>query len=186
VPRDLFDIGASWAVFQRKYVPETQRDTHWRAIRAGERVRIINHMVAGRLLPGDVVRLLRRLDAGYAEGLVRQRGGAHLLRSASEPFRPFPTAARKSTVLSGRVWQRSRMRADAAKRVRAGEIVTLILLSPTALFHRVRFHPDGYWEQIGGLFGRSDRTDRLIAFHSFATRVARESRRVADQRLIMG
>jgi len=186
VPRDLFDIGASWAVFQRKYVSESKRDSHWRAIRASERVRIIYHMVAGRLLPGDVVRLLRRLDVGYAEGLVRQRGGAHLLRSAAAPFTPFPAVKRKSTVVSGRIWQRSRLRAEAAKRVWAGEIVTLILLSPTALFHRVRFHPDGYWEQIGGLFGRSDRTDRLIAFYSFATRIARESRRVADQRLIMG
>ena len=31
VPRDLFDIGASWAVFQRKYVPHAERITHWRA-----------------------------------------------------------------------------------------------------------------------------------------------------------
>lgn len=185
VPRDLFDIGASWAVFQRKYVPESRREAHWRALRAAERVRITNHMVAGRLLPGDVARLLGRLDTGYAHGLVRRRGGAHLSQSAAGPFRLFPAAARDSTVVSGRVWQQSRLRAEAARRVRAGEIVTLILLSPTALFHHVRFHPDGYWEQRGGLFGRSDRTDRLIAFHSFSTRIARESRRVADQRLIM-
>ena len=77
VPRDLFDIGASWAVFQRKYVPQTEADHAIGGPYAlGERARAVEHMMAGRLLPGDVQRLLSRLDHGYGQGLMRQRGGA--------------------------------------------------------------------------------------------------------------
>lgn len=184
VPRDLFDIGASWAVFQRKYVPQTDRTGHWRAIRASERARLVGHMMTGRLLPGDVRRLLARLDQGYGQGLMRQRGGALVSNSPKAAFKPFPFVARKSVVLSGRIWDRSRLRAEAVKRVKAGEIVTLILLSPTALYHHVRFDPAGYWEQKGGLFGRSDRGGALFRTYAFSRRVEREWRRIAKQRLI--
>ena len=116
VPRDLFDIGASWAVFQRKYVPHAERITHWRALRAKERARVVEHMMLGRLLPEDVRRLLGRLDQGYSQGLMRRRGGAVVSNSPSAAFKPFPFASRKSVVLSGRIWERTRLRAEAAKR----------------------------------------------------------------------
>ncbi len=186
VPRDLFDIGASWAVFQRKYLPEAKRTGHWRTIRAKERARVVEHMVAGRLLPGEVNRLLARLDQGYSQGLMRQRGGAQVSRSPIAPFRPFPSAPRESVHLAGRIWQRARLRAEAARRAKAGQIVTLFLFSPTALYHQVRFDPDGYWEQRGGLFGRSCRDDVVFRPYAFATRVNREWTRVADQRCAGG
>lgn len=186
VPRDLFDIGASWAVFQRKYVPEKKRIGHWRAIRTSERARVMEHMVAGRLLPGDVQRLLKRLDQGYGQGLMRQRGGAQISRSPVAPFKPFPFVARQSVVLCGRIWQRARLRAEATRRAKAGEIVTLILLSPTALFHHVQFDVAGYWEQRGGLFGRSERDDPILRLRTFSRRCTRERLRVAEQRLIKG
>ena len=186
VPRDLFDIGSSWAIFQRKYVPEAKRTGHWRAIRAGERRRVVEHMVAGRLLPGDVNALLKRLDQGYSQGLMRQRGGAQVSNSPVAPFKPFPFKPRQSVVLSGRIWQRTRLRAEAARRVKAGQIVTLILLSPTTLYHHVRFHPDGFWEQRGGLFGRSDRDDPPFRAYTFKSRINREWQRVAEQRLVEG
>ncbi|WP_299728222.1 glycosyltransferase [uncultured Tateyamaria sp.] len=182
VPRDLFDIGASWAVFQRKYVPEADRALHWRDIVAAQRKRCLGHMVAGRLLPGDVARLLKRLADGYADGLERQRGGAQVSRSAAAPFKAAFGRSRQSSVLSGRIWQGRRLRQEAVQRVERGEIVTLILLSPSALFHHIRFHRDGYWEQRGGLFGRSERTDPLFRLWRFSRRVARERRRIAGRR----
>ncbi len=184
VPRDLFDIGASWAVFQRKHLPEKDRPAHWRALRVSERKRALRHMVAGRLQPADVRQLMARLDQGYGQGMARKRGGAAVSRSPVSPFRPIPVAPRKSVVLSGRSWQRKALRKEAAERCAAGEIVTLILLSPTALFHHVRFTDAGFWEQTGGLFGRAERSDPPFRLESFATRVKREVRRVADQRRI--
>ncbi|MEO0400791.1 MAG: glycosyltransferase [Pseudomonadota bacterium] len=186
VPRDLFDIGASWAVFQRKHLPETERKSHWRALRQAERSRLVEHMVAGRLLPREVRNLLSRLDQGYGQGLMRKRGGARVSSSPKTPFKPFPYTRRASIVLSGRVWQRPRLRAEAKARVEAGDIVTVIVLSPTALFHTVQFDPDGYWEQRGGLFGKSDRADPILRNDAFRTRVKREVQRVANQRLITG
>ncbi|MEL6450903.1 MAG: glycosyltransferase [Pseudomonadota bacterium] len=184
VPRDLFDIGASWAVFQRKYLPETARTAHWRAIRLSERTRVVEHMVAGRLLPRDVRYLISRLDQGYAQGLMRQRGGAQVTNSPVSPFKTFPYTKRESGVLAGRTWQRARLRAEAAERVQDGQIVSLFLLSPSSLYHHVRFDAGGYWEQSGGLFGRSNRDDPVFRPDGFRARLARETRRVAQQRLI--
>jgi GT2 family glycosyltransferase len=186
VPSDLYDIGSSWAVFQRKYLAEADRPIHWRAIRESERRRAVEHMLAGRLEPRGVRHLLRRLDLGYGQGLARQRGGGQVTRSPVSAFRAFPAASRISTVLSGRIWQRARLRAEAAERVAAGEIVTLILLSPTALYHSVRFDPAGFWEQRGGLFGKSLRDDPVFRVTTFKSRVHREVQRVAPQRLIFG
>lgn len=184
VPRDLFDIGASWAVFQRKHMPESKHMAHWRDIRRTERVRLIEHMVAGRLLPGDVTRLMRRLATGYDQGMTRQRGGAQLSQSAVSPFRPLPFSPRPSVVLTGRIWQRTALRAEAARRAREGEIVTLILLSFTGLYHHVRFDPEGYWEQSGGVFGRSVRDKRVLTFFGMSQRLKLEVDRVSAQRLI--
>ena len=41
VPRDLFDIGASWAVFQRNFIEEETRKDHWTSIVKVERKRLI-------------------------------------------------------------------------------------------------------------------------------------------------
>ncbi|MEX0369434.1 MAG: glycosyltransferase family 2 protein [Tateyamaria sp.] len=184
VPRDLFDIGSSWAVFQRKYMPEQSRIEHWRSIRHEQRVRVLNYMVAGRLTPRDVRYLMSRLDQGYSQGLMRQRGGAVVSSSPASAFKPFPYQPRASVVLSGRSWQRAGLRKAAAEQARKGAIVTLFLFSPTALYHRVRFHPDGYWEQRGGLFGRSNRDAPLFRTFTFQERVAMETERVSRQRLL--
>ncbi|WP_299139680.1 glycosyltransferase [uncultured Tateyamaria sp.] len=183
VPRDLFDIGASWAVFQRKYLSEAERRDHWRAIRLSERKRALEHMVAGRLLPRDVRYLLGRLDQGYSQGLMRKRGGAQISASPILPYQPLEVAPRKSVLISGRIWQAKRLRAEAAERVKNGEIVTLFLLSPTSLYHHVRFDPRGFWEQSGGLFGKSSRDDVVFRPYGFRERVLRERERVAIQRL---
>ncbi|MEP5008152.1 glycosyltransferase family 2 protein, partial [Roseobacter sp.] len=68
VPRDLFEIGASLAVFLRKHCPETQIASVWKGFRAEQRKRMLKHMVRGDALPGDVRRILRRLSKGYSEG----------------------------------------------------------------------------------------------------------------------
>ena len=184
VPRDLFDIGSSWAVFQRKYVPEPTRRAHWRDIREAERVRVLDHMVSGRLTPRNVRYLMSRLDQGYSQGLMRQRGGAVLSSSPVSAFKPFPTRDHRSVVLAGRTWQRHRLRREATAQAKDGAIVSLFLFSPTALYHRVRFDPAGYWEQRGGLFGRSDRDAPLFRVFTFAERLRMEVDRVSRQRLI--
>jgi GT2 family glycosyltransferase len=182
VPRDLFDIGASWAVLQRKHVPEAERAPQWRRLRAQERARLVRHLVAGGLEPRDLRRLLRRLDAGHAEGQKRAFGTARLAGHPEAPFHPFPSACRKSLWMPTRPWSARRDGRRAAELVAAGHVVTLVNLSLTAFFHRVRFGPDGVWHHNGGVFGRSDRHQPLIALHRRAERLKFERIRVAIQR----
>ena len=58
--------------------------------------------------------------------------------------------------------------------VAEGAVATVIRLSPTGLRHRIRFHPDGYWEQWGGIFGPSDRAQPALRWWRFADRIRAE------------
>ncbi len=183
-PRDLFDIGASWAVFQRKHVPDVLHAAQWSGLRLEQRDRLVRHLIAGTLEPRDLRRLMARLDAGYDAGRERTISRTPIARHPAAPFKRFPGAVRRSLLFAGRIWSRKRLMSQAAAQVRAGNIVTVIILSPTALFHRISFHPDGFWLHQGGMFGKSDRSDPLVRFVSHARRIERERDRVARQRLL--
>ena len=58
----------------------------------------------------------------------------------------------------------------------------VLLFSLTARPHHLRFHPDGYWEQSGGLFGRSDRHGPAWRWFTRKTRVRAECARLAPLR----
>ncbi|QBF34080.1 glycosyltransferase family 2 protein [Thalassococcus sp. S3] len=183
VPKDLHQIGASWAVFLNKHCPEDMRSEIWIAIRRRERARALRHMVTGALEPRDVGRLMRSLDAGHAEGLTRPPIAMPALPRSATAFQPFPSnTKRQHVVLAGRSWSAARLRAEAKAHVQAGRITTLFLFSPTALFHHVVFESDGYWCQTGGTFGRSLRNDPLFRLTSFTRRVRREKRRYCTMR----
>ncbi|WP_299026491.1 glycosyltransferase [uncultured Sulfitobacter sp.] len=179
VPRDLYEIGASWGVFQRKHIPKEGRADHWDEICAAERRRLLGHMVAGRLEPRDVRRLMKRLLAGYAEGQIRSFGGAALARHAVLPFRPVAPVRRKVRYEAVRGFRGTAAVQAAARRVAQGSIETVFILSRTALFHRVSFTAQGVWIQRGGLFGRADRDEPLFRLTRFSRRVTREQKRVS-------
>ncbi|TNF64211.1 MAG: glycosyltransferase [Rhodobacteraceae bacterium] len=183
VPRDLTQIGASWAVFLSRHCPEALRTRRWRDIRAGERARALRHMVSGAIEPRDVRRLMTQLAYGFAEGQARPRSDLAPLGPPEATFLPFPSEpSRPGLALAGRSWQAARLREEARDAVRSGRIVTLTLLSPSALFHTFRFTAAGYWEQTGGLFGRSLRSDPLVRPWSFRARIDRESTLQANLR----
>jgi hypothetical protein len=48
--------------------------------------------------------------------------------------------------------------------------------------HWVRFHPGGWWEQRGGLFGRADRSEPFFRATHFSARADQEWNRVAALR----
>lgn len=182
-PRDLTEIGASWAVFLARHCPEPLRAQVWAGVQAGERRRALRHMVAGRLEPRDVRRLLAGLRAGYAEGLARAPQPMPALPSPAVPFRAFPVRGdARSLVLAGRAWNVAALRRAARAAVAAGNAVTLFRFSPTALYHRLRFTEDAVWEQSGGLFGRSERTQPAFVLWRFAHRVSAEADRVRGER----
>jgi GT2 family glycosyltransferase len=183
VPRDLSQIGASLAVFLAKH--GTDPATRLAAEDAAQRRRLLGHMVAGRLEPRDVGRLLATFHEGWAQGLTRRPIESPIAPDPPPflPFRPDPPPARRHINLSGRPWQGRALRARAAALAAEGNTVSLVILSPTALFHRVAFTDQGYWLQTGGLFGRALPDDPLLRYWRFRNRVLRETERVRQVRV---
>lgn len=184
VPRTLFEIGASTSVFQRRHGagPEIlcEREHH-------ERLRLLRHMIDGRIEPAEVARLMTTLKQGFDDGGSRaltQFAPLGACRCEFLGFTPLPQGP--TMVLSGRVHQARALKKKAQSMVANGQRVTLFLFSPTTLFHRLGFHSDGYWLQTGGVFGRSAREQPLFQGVGFQTRLQQEISRVAQQRGFSG
>lgn len=184
VPTDLSEIGASWAVFLRRHYNTPRLIGVWRRVARGERRRVLEHMVAGRLEPRDVRRLLRGLHKGYEDGVARRQNLFRPIQDLGGGFRAFPTGDAESIVIAGRLLQSRSLRRQALQEVAAGRIVTVMRFSRTARFHQLRFTDEGYWEQTGGIFGRSSRSQKLFRLFLFRARVRTETNRVREVRLI--
>ncbi|MEM6938602.1 MAG: glycosyltransferase [Pseudomonadota bacterium] len=184
VPTDLFEIGASWAVFQRKHVPSDARLRQWQGIYAAQRARLLKHMVQGGLEPFTVRKLLSRLEMGYAEGQARELIGHNLKEKPFGSFRLSRTLPSASRFLVTTPRNLTSTLAQAAENRSKGEIVTILSLSMTALFHHTAYHNQGVWLQQGGTYGRSERSDPIVTWSTRAERASRERQRVALQRAI--
>jgi hypothetical protein len=182
VPTDLFDIGASWAVFQRKHIPESQHAPHWKARQKEERARLIRHLQQGTLEPRAVRRLMKRLRDGYEAGRTRALNQGNLSSQAVRPFQPFPSRRRESIWIASTPLKFRKDMEEARAQVAAGRIVTLCSLSYTALYHHIGFTNDGVWVQRGGVYGRSDRNTPIFRMTTKSRRQTREKNRVARQR----
>ncbi len=182
-PTDLFDNGRSLAIFLRKHAPDRPLEELICSHRDAERRRLITSMVDGRCDPGDVARLLAGFDEGVRAGLDVGQGAAERLESPGNPatFRTEPATC-APIVLAGRTWSSRALRRHAAAAAASGRITSLFLFSPTSLYHRVCYRDGGYWEQTGGVFGRSVRTSPLFRITTFGNRLSAEVERVAEQR----
>ncbi len=177
VPRDLTEIGASTAVFQRKHAEMTDKVP----ARLAQRRRLLRHMMAGDLMPGDVRRLLRGFDGGWTEGMNRVVG-QHAKLPRPDDFKPINVPVSGHEVHRARFWQAKRAMTQAAETVSGGTRVTLFLFSLTTRKHRVWFDPHGFWVQRGGQFGQSVRTGPHFRFWRAKARVAHEAARLSQVR----
>ncbi len=177
VPRDLTQIAASTAVFQRKHAGEPDKVP----ARAAQRQRVVRHMVQGDLMPGDVRRLLRGFDAGWADGLARDVDQQSSYETASD-FKPITVHQDGHIVQSTRFWRASKAGERAANTVADGTRVTLFVFSLSPLKHRAWFDPRGFWVHWGGQFGPSDRSDPIFKLWRAKSRIAREIARLSQVR----
>ncbi|TMV62553.1 hypothetical protein FGG78_34780 [Thioclava sp. BHET1] len=183
VPVSLFEVGASSAVFLRRHAGAEARETGLAHLRAERRAQLRKMMFAGNLKGRQVHRLLVSLEKGIAEGQLRALPPLLPLADRAQPLLIFPgTGPRPGAVIAGRSWQRLSLARRARAAVAAGQVVTLFRFSPTTLYHRMRFVPEGYWMQAGGLFGRSERGQPLFRYWRFAARLAAERKRIAAYR----
>lgn len=174
VPRSLEQGGASFGWWFRKYDRPISESAQIRGFMKD--VFLGQRLQRGDLEPRDVVRLMEGFDRGFTQGQLREAIPTNL-DAATHPLHRFETIRKgaKHVVLSGRTWNRASLFREGAHRAGEGDVVTVIILSPTALYHRRYFHDDGFWVQCGGLFGRSERSDPLVKAYRFRDRVAREA-----------
>ena len=182
MPLDLFDIGRSLAIFLRAHLGAEAAPAALALHRDGERRRLLRAMIAGLCEPRDVGRLLARFDDGARDGGEATFSVARAVAAAPAGAVFRQDAHPNPVILAGRPWSRGALRRAAAVAAARGAAPSLFVFGPTAMYHRMRYDPAGYWEQAGGLFGRSDRNAPLLRFRSFRRRLAEETGRVAKVR----
>jgi GT2 family glycosyltransferase len=181
VPLDLHDVGASTAVFLRKHAPAETEDAIGR-LAEDQRARLFRLARRRRLGARDMQRLSDSLREGLEEGRNRPAG----IRAEfvdPPPFRRLrdgPVAV--DEILAGWSFRAASLRAEAARLVAGGARVSLFLFEPSPRAHRVRFTDGGWWEQTGGLWGRSVRAAPPIQAWRFDSRLFSEIRRIGDTR----
>ncbi|SMX29835.1 putative glycosyl transferase [Pelagimonas phthalicica] len=180
VPKDLTQIGASQRLFLRKYCPEAEQEPAWHAFCKDQRLRLLRLVKGRKLKPDGLADLLHGLQTGGDMGLTREITRLASIQTARPPFTPFkgrPAAPRR--ILSGRIWQAPRLRREAAQLAAQGNIVSLYIFLPSPRYHTVSFKEDGYWEQFGGRFGRSTRSQPVWKYYRLSERVRQEYARTA-------
>jgi GT2 family glycosyltransferase len=179
VPKSLFQIGASQAVYLRKHLPDRMQRRHLSRFMSNQRRRLGRLLVDGHLEPADVRRLMADLKAGFDAGKLRRAGQAASFPDEIPQFAPLRGSAPEASIfLSGRWFQQDDLQQSGSKIAANGQPVTLLILSPTMRAQTARFTADGIWIQSGGLFGRTDRADPRFQFWMFGRRVRAEQHRI--------
>lgn len=170
VPHDLTAIGRSTAIFAARHGGSAD----W--LRAAQRRRLLRLMVAGRMDPMAVGPVLRTLDDGLAQAPVLPPAPPVWRPAAPPPdWQDLPRRPARPLFLAGWHWQARRLRATAARAVADGRLVTLLLLTPGLLPHRLHLVEGGWWEQRGGSWGASRPGDSPVLAASLSGRIAREA-----------
>ena len=184
MPRSLLNIGASVVALLRIHAPDADHDLSISRARAAQRNRLLGFMVSGACEPNDIKRLLKTFDAGVAACRSRPLlSPAKITRSRAQFVNIWHSGiSRRHTIVSGFRIHRKSLRQKARTELLSGSVVSLYVFSRTALFHKVRFHPGGFWEQSGGLFGRANRSESIFEVMTIAKRVEKEVSRVAAVR----
>lgn len=183
VPTDLTEIGASLAVFLRRHCAKHSRPQARDQVRAEQEARLTRHMVSGALDPFALRKMMHGFDAGYAEGLQRPLDALPPLPQSASAFRQIaPLEERPHVLCAGRPSAMPSLTEEATAAVTRGERATIMCLSRTTLYHRIRFALPGVWVHTGGQFGRSDRQSRAVKLWRFAARIDSEAARIAAQR----
>ncbi|WP_166417691.1 glycosyltransferase family 2 protein [Cochlodiniinecator piscidefendens] len=176
VPKSLFEIGASIAVFLRKFAPASEISELIARERLEQHKRLERFLISGQLPLGQLSTLLQSFDRGVADGNQRLIAPLLPVVSSHRQFDAFPSQPPRVEVMSGRIWQIKKLKQRAAEQVSQGKNVRLYVFSYTCLFHRRVYTASGYWLQVGGVFGRSRRTDPLIRKYTFNSRLKEEIR----------
>ncbi|RFP90788.1 glycosyltransferase [Rhodobacteraceae bacterium 63075] len=182
--RDLFDVGASSAVMLRKFGQDV--GPRLEEIRAEQRDRLTDQRARGLLSGAQNRKVQDSLEVGFEAGLERRFGQYADLGAPKEDFLAFSPERSGSLVIEGWRWSSGALREQAKDAAARGVNVSLFIFGLNARYHRVRYDAAGYWEQSGGLFGKSERHQPLFRLRRFKDRLFEEEQRVAAARGLPG
>ncbi|MDO5529684.1 MAG: glycosyltransferase [Paracoccus sp. (in: a-proteobacteria)] len=177
-PVDLTMLGRSASIFLARY----NGGQGGAALMAAQRARLLRHMVAGRLDPLRVAPLLSSLADGLRGDDNPAQAPAPRRFAPPPDFLPMPSPRRDFVFLTGWHWQAKTLRRKAAHAARSGKIVSILLLTPTFLPHRMQFTKGGWFEQKGGLWGASLASDGPVVLMRRHARIARERENILFRR----
>lgn len=182
---DLFDVGASTALFLRKHDSSSDPTPMLMALRQDQWDRL-NRQVRRKLIRrSDMAEVLKSLDAGWQTGTKRVACKYLSSSDKNEHFQRFDSlSSGVHLVISGWIWSRKHLLHQAVAAGRAGQVVSLYVFSPTRRAHRLGYQGNGIWLQRGGLFGRSNRCQKFVQWWRFGSRLAAEVLRVEKKRQI--
>lgn len=177
---DLFDIGASSVVMLRKF--GAPMESRLGEIREEQHARLEDQVKRGLMDKAAMSAVLESLEHGIRAGRERTFGCYLESHETAPDFVTFTPDRNDSLVIAGRWGARDALRREAEEAARQGQNVSLYLFSLDPRFHRVRFDARGFWEQAGGIFGRSERSEPLFRLYSRAKRLEKERARTAHAR----
>jgi GT2 family glycosyltransferase len=182
-PLTLYDIGASTAVFLRKHTPLEKHHAALAAMRVAQTMRLHRHLITGALEPRDIRRLLQSLEDGVVDGTWRLIAAQTPLLASPTAFRRFSTnPATKGSFLVDWIWNSAKLASRARIEAENGHSTTILRLSPSVFWHRSWFHSNGYWEQSGGLWGKSARNGPFVVMGTKKSRNLLEKLRISKFR----
>lgn len=178
IPTDLTDIGASSMIFLKKHAPDALEGAVDHLIE-DQRLRLMRLARARKIGPTEIRHLTQSLRSGIDEGRTRDLPSVVAIPATSRSFVPLRDDLPPPMSFHDGWWHKAKaLRAQAADQVAQGRPTALVLLEPTPRKHRIVFTDGGWWEQSGGLFGPSDRTERRVQLWRYRDRIAHEKARL--------
>ncbi len=185
VPKSLFAEGYSKAYFCKKHGIVVDYSKIFKTFRDAQRKRLLKLMIAGRLIPSDVKKLLESLDTGFMEGQkINVQASGKLIENDSCGFEPYQATVCVGKIFAGSLFSRSALIKAAIEASQNGAAATVFCWSLTLLFHRRYFDERGFWVQPGGLFGKSERHGRYFQLISLQNRCVKEADKLKNLRKI--
>lgn len=184
VPKTLLNLGRSKMIFLRKHASKREQEIELSRFKEEQRQRLIEHMNMGLIEPRVVGELLNTLSAGYSIGEKVRLTEPSL--TGSTKFLPFLTSppVMHGLAIVGSSRQKSELATSAKEAAQENRCVTVFRFSRSTLFHKRYFEVDGYWVQVGGLYGRAARTEPLLKMYGKHERAAAEVKILDKQRNI--
>lgn len=179
VPKSLYEIGASQAVFVETYMDQSGRDVALQQFGRAQAQRLLHLLQIGLIGPEEFSFLSVTLSDGFSDGKSRRPVPRTILERPKSGFRPIVESLSSGVeVLSGRRFDREMLIQGGERAAKAGKIPFVIELSPTALYHQCYYDERGFWIQRGGVWGKSLRSQPNFKLSTFSARIDTEKRRL--------